>query len=114
MTSCKPGDVVLVPFPFADLSTSKQRPALVLVAVESSTLPSLLIVAMITSQIDSENIAGDILVKDWSKCGLLYPSKLRLAKLVSIESKLVLKKLGAMNTAEMKLIRKQLEQLFFT
>lgn len=42
------GDVVVVPFPFSDLSNSKKRPALVLASLEGEDL--------ILSQITSKNI----------------------------------------------------------
>ena len=42
------GDVVVVPFPFSDLSNSKKRPALVLTNLEGDDL--------ILSQITSQNI----------------------------------------------------------
>ncbi|WP_368489570.1 hypothetical protein [Clostridium sp. BJN0013] len=42
------GDVVVVPFPFSDLSNSKRRPALVLANLEGYDL--------ILSQITSKNI----------------------------------------------------------
>ena len=42
------GDIVVVPFPFSDLSQSKKRPALVLVDLKGEDL--------ILSQITSQNI----------------------------------------------------------
>jgi mRNA interferase MazF len=50
-TSFSQGDVVLVPFPFTDLSAVTQRPALVLSPDRSNKLRPDLVVAAITSQI---------------------------------------------------------------
>lgn len=112
MTNCERGGVVLVPFPFTDLETRKKRPALVLAVIDSETLPDLLILAMITSQIEGERIRGDVLLKDWQRCGLVHPSKLRLAKLVSVEEKMVIEKLGVLGRAEMKMVKSELAKIF--
>src|SRR5260370_40642368 len=50
-TSFSQGDVVLVPFPFTDLSATKQRAALVLSPDRSSKVRPDLVVAAITSKI---------------------------------------------------------------
>jgi mRNA-degrading endonuclease toxin of MazEF toxin-antitoxin module len=50
-TSFSQGDVVLVPFPFTDLSAVKQRPALVLSPDRLNKARVDIVVAAITSQI---------------------------------------------------------------
>lgn len=100
MISCEAGDIVLVPFPFADLQTTKQRPALVLQVVRAQALPELLLIAMITSRTDSPEIAGDSAIRAWKGAGLLKASKVRLAKLVTVEHTLVRKKLGVLRASD--------------
>ena len=53
MTPCKLGDVVLLPFPFTDLTTTKQRPAVVISGKTFNTTHPDVIVAAITSQMPS-------------------------------------------------------------
>lgn len=54
----KRGDVVLVPFPFTNLSNAKQRPALVVSADAFNFTRADVLVAAITSQIPAQ-LAGD-------------------------------------------------------
>ena len=107
-----PGDIVIVPFPFADLHTSKKRPALVLNSVSSKSLPPLVTIAMITSQVDGEKIAGDCLPEDWAAAGLLHPSKIRLSKLATVEQTLILQKIGSLSRKDEVLVRKEFKKLY--
>ena len=52
-TSYRRGDVVLVPFPFTDLSSAKQRPALVVSADAFNVTRDDVLAAAITSQVPS-------------------------------------------------------------
>jgi len=74
MTDFEFGDIVLVPFPFTDQTSSKNRPAVV---VSSSTYhcnrPDIVILA-ITSQLHASSQIGPFLVTDWKTAGLLKPS----------------------------------------
>lgn len=55
MTRFEYGDVVLVPFPFTDQSTSKKRPAVVVSsAAYNAERPDVIIIA-VTSQVRAEN-----------------------------------------------------------
>jgi PemK-like, MazF-like toxin of type II toxin-antitoxin system len=53
------GDVVLVPFPFTDLSATKQRPALVLSPERLNKLRPDLVLAAITSQVPADSWVPD-------------------------------------------------------
>jgi mRNA interferase MazF len=112
MTAYRAGDIVIVPFPFTDLRTTKRRPALVLAAVEAEPLPSLLVLAMVTSQVETTAIPGDVRIVRWKEARLLHPSKARLAKLVSIEARMSRKRLGALHPADAARVRAELRRLF--
>jgi mRNA interferase MazF len=62
----KKGDVVIVPFPFSDLSQSKRRPALVISELQGDDL----ILCQITSQATRDNYTIAISAKDFSSGGL--------------------------------------------
>jgi len=68
------GDVLLVPFPFSDLSATKVRPAVVISSrYYHSTQPDILLAA-ITSKISVVPDPLDYPLSDWRSAGLRYPS----------------------------------------
>ena len=105
-------DVLLVDFPFSDLAIAKKRPALVLSHIPATKHYGLIILAMISSNIEAKSITGDILIKHWQEAGLLYPSRLRIAKLVTADSTLVLKKLGQLEKADRTTVQKAFRKVF--
>lgn len=86
MASFRPGDLIKVPFPYTDRSTRQRRPALVASAGELQDRHGLLWVVMVTS---AENRAwpDDIMVSDHVRAGLPAPSRVRCAKMATIEAR---------------------------
>src|SRR2546425_907181 len=88
-------DVVLVPFPFTDLSTTRRRPAIV-VAVDRAH--SDLVLAFVSSQQIGRGELGDVSVlpahPEFALTGLTVPSKVRAAKLVTLSMMMVRRWLG--------------------
>lgn len=105
-------DIVLVPFPFTDLSTTKQRPCLILEAVRVDRLANLLIVAMMTSQVDGRTFPHDVTVTDWQQAGLPKPTLIRLCKTVTIETKLVRRQLGTLTARDRQTAKASFRKLF--
>lgn len=95
-TSCRRGDVVLVPFPFTDLSATKQRPALVVSPdAWNAAQPDVMLVA-ITSQMTVPPGPQDLVlsVADVAAAGLPKPSRGRTTKLITMHSGLLKRTLG--------------------
>jgi mRNA interferase MazF len=96
MTNYKPGQVVLIPFPFTDLTTIKKRPALVISSSAFNRSHDDLIVVAITSknpftpQPDEYLLPAD----EQQAAQLPKPSKVRSGKIVSLDKRLVRKSLG--------------------
>lgn len=71
------GDVVLVPFPFSDLSTKKVRPAIIVSGSLYNDSKPDLILAALTSKVASATGPLDYVLSDWQAANLHYPSALK-------------------------------------
>ncbi len=71
------GDVLLVPFPFSDLSATKVRPAVVVSSPAYHASEPDLILAAITTNIAAATGPMDYVLQDWQTAGLRYPSALK-------------------------------------
>ena len=81
------GDIVLVPFPFTDLSATRVRPAVIVSADSFEAETGDVILAMVTSQPYSGRT--DFELRDWREAGLVYQSWVRI-KLATLEHRLIL------------------------
>ena len=95
-TSSRRGDVVLVPFPFTDLSTTKQRPALVVSPDAWNAAQSDVLLVAITSQLNVTPGPQDIVLApaDVIAGGLPKPSRIRTTKLFTMHQGLLKRTLG--------------------
>jgi mRNA interferase MazF len=98
MQTYKPGDVVVVPFPFSDQNATKRRPALVCSSAAFNTTSRHLVLAMITTAAHAK-WPGDVNIQDLKRTGLPVPSLVRW-KLFTLDSSLVLRRSGALSTRD--------------
>jgi mRNA interferase MazF len=113
-TSCRRGDVVLVPFPFNDLSTTKQRPALVVSPdAWNAAQPDVMLVA-ITSQMNVAPGPQDMVLApiDVAAAGLPKPSRVRTTKLFTMHSGLLKRTLGHLPDTTTNTVLTQLRTFF--
>ncbi len=89
------GDVVLIPFPFTDQTTSKKRPAVVVSSRAYNLVRPDLVVMAVTSQLRPSAI-GEVFVEGWQAAGLLKPSVIKPV-FATVEHRLVLRRLGSLN-----------------
>ena len=106
----KPGDIVLIRFPQADLQAGKLRPALV-VAIAPGRHADILL-AMITSRLNQALPDFDEIIaskhSDFSRSGLKVPSVVRLARLTTVEAAVINARLGEIASRRLETIRNRL------
>ena len=108
------GKIVLVPFPFDDLTSSKMRPA---VCLTNKIGPHQhVILAFITSQIPEDQLDSDIILKssdqDFNTIGLRISSTIRLHRLMTISTSLIKRELGRLSIKLQSEVDKKLRNLF--
>ena len=91
------GDVVVVPFPFSDLTQAKRRPALVISVLEGNDL----ILTQITSQFVRDNYAISMEGKDFEEGGLKQKSNVRPNRLFTADSHIVLYRVGSLKKGKL-------------
>ena len=106
----KPFEVVVVPFPFTDRKSDKRRPALILSDDIKFNKPSgHAVLAMITSQ-KNPDWPLDTAITSIRRTGLTAPSKVRM-KLFTLDSRLIVKKIGTLTNRDKKAVGKALQSL---
>ncbi|MEX1136526.1 MAG: type II toxin-antitoxin system PemK/MazF family toxin, partial [Balneolales bacterium] len=91
------GDIVIVPFPFSDLSRSKRRPALVVQHFEGEDL----LLAQITSQYIRDTYALWLEEDDFKEGSLKKQSNIRPNKLFTCSKNLILYKIANLKVSKM-------------
>jgi mRNA interferase MazF len=86
------GDVVVVPFPFNNLSDQKKRPALVLADLSGPDL----ILCQITSKPAKDQYSVAVNDTDFNDGGLRYPSHIRANQIFTLEKTLICGYLGCL------------------
>lgn len=103
-------DVVVVPFPFTDKAAEKRRPALVLSDFDNfNDLAENCVLAMITSS-KNPGRPFDVPIGSFKKVGLPVPSKVRM-KLFTLDSRLIIKKIGGLSVKDQKAVKDSLRKL---
>lgn len=110
MTGYKRGDIVLVPFPFTDFSTLKQRPALVISSEVFNRSREDVILVAITSQSGSASKGGNYHIKgvEQKHSGLLVEGVVLVAKIITIDQRLIRGKLGTLSQKTLDEISKRI------
>ncbi len=91
------GDVVILSFPFSDLSSSKKRPALILADITGDDY----IMIQITSKNIRDNYAISLSKTDFSFGSLNQESNLRPNKIFTLDQKLILYKAGHLSNSKL-------------
>ncbi|NQZ84970.1 MAG: type II toxin-antitoxin system PemK/MazF family toxin [Nanoarchaeales archaeon] len=105
-------DIVLIPFPFSDLTSSKVRPVLILSNNKFNSIGNDLIVIPLTSVLKKIEYSFEITQNDSSYGKLIKTSRLRLDKITTLEKKLIKLKIGTLNDLVFNKIKLKLNELF--
>ena len=113
----KQGEILLLPFPFDDLSGAKKRPVLVISSDEFNRISRTIIVVEITSNLRSGfqelNVQiGDRDVKRYPNTKPLIPSLIKPYVIFSVSKRLVQKRIGILREEKLKEVFSVLEKIF--
>ena len=105
------GKIVLLPFPFTDLTTSKRRPALVILEKLNDV-----VVVFISSKIPKTQKKQHIIIKENDKdfriTGLKVNSTIYLDKIATISKNLLIGELGQITKRIKRIFNKNIKKIY--
>lgn len=101
------GDVVLVPFPYAELTATKARPALIVSGQTFAAAEGRITLAGITSNVAAHRNATGYELPNWAGAGLKKPSVVT-SWLATISPRLVQLKVGHLTSRDLREVEQRL------
>jgi mRNA-degrading endonuclease toxin of MazEF toxin-antitoxin module len=92
------GEIVVIPFPFSNLTATKRRPALVVADLPGDDV----ILCQITSQAAGNPFAISLTDQDFVTGGLQHPGTIRPERIFTADSHIILRSSGKVTDAKMK------------
>ena len=108
MTNYERGEVILLHFPFTNLSEGKKRPALIISTDIYNSSRKDVIAAAITGNIKTKNYK-DTTLSGWDKAGLLKESIVKCV-LFTLEKTLIIRKIGKLEEEDMKKVSENIRE----
>jgi mRNA interferase MazF len=105
----KRGEIVLIPVPFSDLSTSKKRPVLIVSNDNHNTSGFDIVVVAITSNLAQHGISLNN--SDMSQGQLPKLSVIRCDKIYSLDRNIVVKSIGHVSNVIMNTVKAEITSL---
>ncbi len=101
------GDVVVLPFPFSDLSASKKRPAVVVATLTGDDI----ICCQITSEARFDEYAIVLNNNDFKEGGLQIASMIRPNRLFTADRSIILYKVGSLKEKKVKEVEEKVVEI---
>ena len=108
----KQGEIILVPFPYSDLSASKRRPALVVSNNIYNKKFTDIVVCVITSNLFKDDFSLELKDEDLDTGILPETSVIKCHKLFTIEQSRIIKRFSKINETKFDEVIQTLQKLF--
>jgi mRNA interferase MazF len=105
----KTGDIVLIPFPFAELTNRKVRPAAVV--CETKDVYKDLVLCAISSVASTDLTDNEMILRVDGENGLRKHSVLKIDRIVTAKAQDVLAKIGNLSENDLKLFKEKFKNL---
>ena len=112
-TNIEQRSIILIPFPYTDLSGAKKRPALVISSSDFNQKNEDVVCCLITSNLEGKQHAIIIDNKDMETGLLEFESKVKHYRIFTVNKKLVYRVLGKLNLLKSKLVIEEINKIIY-